>query len=209
MNQAVKIVFTFSFFLFLISGCIGKQHPPVKIDYYTLEYELNNFDDLKPTPFVLRIERFSVSPLYNSNNIIYKTKQFKLDAYNYHKWRANPGDMVTFFLSRDLKKSSLFKAIFEHGSRFSSSHVISGSVDEFFEEDEQYSWKAVLAVSITLIKENETDISKRILFQKNYSANKKCTRKNPRAIADAMSSAMASISEMIISDVYKSLSDLK
>jgi cholesterol transport system auxiliary component len=205
MNQVAKIIFSFSFILVIISGCFGKQHPPVKIDYYSLEYELNKFDELKPTPFVLRIERFSVSPLYNSSNIIYKTKQFKLDAYNYHKWRANPGDMVTFFLSRDLKNSSLFKAIFEHGSRFSSSHVISGSVDEFFEEDEQYSWKAVLAVSITLIKENEADISKRILFQKSYSANKKCTQKNPRAIANAMSSAMASISEKIITDVYKSL----
>jgi ABC-type uncharacterized transport system auxiliary subunit len=205
MNQVAKIIFSFSFILVIISGCFGKQHPPVKIDYYSFEYELNKFDELKPTPFVLRIERFSVSPLYNSSNIIYKTKQFKLDAYNYHKWRANPGDMVTFFLSRDLKNSSLFKAIFEHGSRFSSSHVISGSVDEFFEEDEQYSWKAVLAVSITLIKENEADISKRILFQKSYSANKKCTQKNPRAIANAMSSAMASISEKIITDVYKSL----
>ena len=209
MKQAVKIIFTFSLFLFLIFGCIGTQRPPVKIDYYTLEYELSKFDDLKPTPFVVRIERFSVSPFYNTNNIIYKTRQFKRDAYNYHKWRANPGDMVTCFLSRDLKKSSLFKAIFEPGSRFSSSHVISGTVDEFFEQDEKNSWKAVLSVTITLIKENETDISKHIIFQKRYRRSEKCSRKNPLALAEAMSNAMSGISEMVIDDVYKSLSESK
>ena len=208
MKKTVNLVFILFVILFVVAGCLGKQRPPVKIDYYTLEYELNKFVDLKPTPFVLRIERFSVSPLYNSNNIIYKTRQFKRDAYNYHKWLANPGDIVTYYLLRDMKQSSLFTAIFEPGVRFSSSHVISGTVDEFFEQDEKGSWKAILSVSITLIVENEPDISKRILFQKNYSANKKCGRKNPRALASAMSSAMASISEMIITDVYKSLSKI-
>ena len=117
--------------------------------------------------------------------------------------------MVTSFLSRDLKNSSLFKAIFEPGSRFSSSHVISGTVDEFFEQDEKNSWKAVLSVTITLIKEDETDISKRILFQKRYRTSEKCSRKNPLGVAEAMSKAMAGISEMIIGDVYKSLSKMQ
>ena len=161
MDKTVKLV-CIILVLSVISGCFGKQRPPVKIDYYTLEYESNKFNGLKPTPFVLRIDRFSVAPIYNSSNIIYKTGQFKRDAYNYHKWRANPGDMVTSFLSRDLKNSSLFKAIFEPGSRFSSSHVISGTVDEFFEQDDKDSWKAVLCVTITLIKENETDISRQL-----------------------------------------------
>ena len=205
MKKTVKSAIIIFVILLVMLGCMGNQRSPVKINYYTLEYELNKFDDLKPTPFVLNIERFSVAPVYNSNNIIYKTRQFKRDAYSYHKWRANPGDLVTSFLSRDLKNSLLFKAIFEPGSRFFSSHVISGTVDEFFERDQKDSWTAVLSVSITLIKENETDISKRILFQKHYSINKKCNRKNPRAIAEAMSKAMSGISKIIIIDIHKSL----
>jgi len=205
MKKTCKSAFILFVILIVIAGCLGKQRPPAKIDYYTLEYELNKFDGLEPTPFVLRFERFSVAPVYNSSNIIYKTGKSRRDAYNYHKWRANPGDMVTSFLSRDLKNSSLFKAIFEPGSRFSSSHVVSGTVDEIFEQDERYSWKAVLSVTITLIKENEADISKRILFQKRYRASEKCSRKNPLGIAEAMSRAMAGISEKIIADVYKSL----
>jgi len=205
MKNTVKFVFIVFAVTAMLSGCLGKQRSPVKIDYYTLEYALNKFQDLKTIPFVLYIERFSVAPVYNSNNIIYKTRQFKRNAYNYHKWRANPGDLITSFLSRDLKNSSLFKAVFEPGSRFSSTHIISGTVDEFFEQDEKHSWTAILTVSITLIKANETDISKRIIFQKRYKTSEKCRRKNPRAIAEAMSKAMAGISEMIITDVYKSL----
>jgi len=205
MKKTVKSAIFIFVILLVILGCMSNQRSPVKIDYYTLEYELNKFDDLKPTPFVLHIERFSVAPVYNSSNIVYKTRQFKRDAYSYHKWRANPGDLVTSFLSRDLKNSLLFKAIFEPGSRFSSSHVISGTVDEFFEQDQKDSWTAVLSVSITLIKENETDISKRILFQKHYSIEKKCKQKNPRAIAEAMSKAMSGISKIIIIDIHKTL----
>jgi ABC-type uncharacterized transport system auxiliary subunit len=208
MQKTAHSAFILFLTMLVIAGCLGKQSPPVKIDYYTLEYELNKYDDLKPTPFVLRIERFSVAPVYNSKQIIYKTGPFKRDAYNYHKWRANPGDMITCFLSRDLKNSSLFKAIFDPGSGFSSTHVISGTVDEFFEQDEKDSWKAVLSVSIVLFKENETDISKRILFQKRYKTSEKGRKKNPLAIAEAMSKAMAGISEMIITDVYKSLSEV-
>lgn len=209
MKKTVKFVFILFVILLVVAGCLGKHLSIPRTDYYTLEYDPKKFDDLKPLSTVIRIDRFSVAPLYNTNKIIYKTKRFKQNAYNYHKWRANPGDMVTYFLLRDMKQSSLFKAIFEPGISFSPSHVISGTVDEFFEQDEKGSWKAILSVTITLIVENEPDISKRILFQKSYSANKKCGRKNPRALADAMSSAMTIISEMIITDVYKSLSKLK
>ena len=208
MKKTVKFVFILFVILLVVVGCLGKQLSIPRTDYYTLEYDPNKFENLKPLSIVIRIDRFSVAPLYNTNKIIYKTKRFKQNAYNYHKWHANPGDMVTYFLLRDMKQSSLFKAIFEPGVRFSPSHVISGTVDEFFEQDEKGSWKAVLSVSITLIIENEPDISKRILFQKSYNTNKKCGRKNPRALANAMSSAMAGISEMIITDVYKSLSKI-
>jgi cholesterol transport system auxiliary component len=206
MNKTVKLSLTIILIILVIFGCMGKQRPPSKIDYYSLDYESTRFNDLKPTPLVLRIERFTVAPVYNTSNIIYKTGKAKRDAYNYHKWLANPGDMVTSFLARDLKNSSLFKAIFEPGARFSSSHIIAGTVDEFFEQDERYFWKAVLSVTITLMKEYETDISKRIIFQKRYKTSERCKRKNPRGIAEAMSTAMSRVSEKIITDVYHSLS---
>ena len=82
-----------------------------------------------------------------------------------------------------------------------------GAVDEFLEDDNIEGWKAILSVAVTLIKENEPDISKRILFQKSYRVSQSSAQKHPKALAEAMSTAMSQISETIIRDVYKSVKE--
>ena len=58
------------------------------------------------------MERFQVAPFYNTTNIIYKEASIKRNAYHYHKWRANPEDLVTYFLARDLRETGLFNGKF-------------------------------------------------------------------------------------------------
>ena len=189
----------------LVCGCLNlTQQPNKKINYYTLEYDPPETANLKTLPFVIYIERFNVAPLYDSNRIIYCQKKFKRDAYIYHKWMANPGDLVTYYLTRDLR-SSLFSTAFSSNSSCSSTYIINGTVDEFFEQDGNDIWKAVLSINITLMLKNEPDISKSVLMQKQYSAIEPCSKKNPQALAEAMSKAMANISNRIIKDVYKCL----
>lgn len=67
------------------------------------------------------------------------------------------------------------------------------------------SWQAVLSVNNTFMADYEPDISKRILFQKEYTSKKQCEQKNPKALAEAMSQAMAEISKTIIKDIHHSL----
>jgi len=176
--------------------------------YYTLDYAQTEKTDRPELPFVLRVERFTVAPLFNSDKIVYEEKRYRRDTYYYHKWRANPGDLATYFLTRDLQHSSLFKAVFSFDSMFPSTHEVEGTVDEFFELDEKNdSWKAVLHITLTLITEDEPDISKKILFQKQYREVEPCKRKNPAALAEAMSIAMSRLSETAIVDIYQHLSD--
>jgi ABC-type uncharacterized transport system auxiliary subunit len=113
---------------------------------------------------------------------------------------------MTFFLARDMKESGLFKAVLPGDSGIPVTHMMEGSVDEFLEWDTEQTWKAVLAVSITLMVEKEPDISKKVLYQKTYRTEEACKQRNPRALAEAMSRAMARVSEHIIRDVYRSLS---
>ena len=189
-------------FLPLLSGCMKVKHPGHQIEYYTLEYEPPAGTDLVPLPYVVRIERFGVAPTYNTSRIIYREGSFRREAYVYKRWRSNPGDLVTYFLNRDIKRSGLFRAVLPHDSRFPSSFVIEGSVDEFFEWDTTTVWTAVLTLSITLMAENEPDISKRILLQKTYQSREACRSKSPAALAEAMSRAMARVSGEIIKDLH-------
>ena len=205
MNTSARRCLLLCLFVLLITGCLSIKHPYKKIDYYTLEYDSPQMTHLETLPLVLRVERFQVAPVYDTNRIIYRKKPFTRDAYSYHMWRSNPGNLVSYFLVRDLRQSEAFKSVITHDGSLMSSHVIEGAVDEFYEHDGKDSWEAVLAVSITLMANNESDVSKKILLQKKYSTRETCRQKNPQALAEAMSKAMAELSASIINDVYNSL----
>ena len=208
MNYSKKNIYLIILSALLVCGCLNlTQQPNKKISYYTLEYDPPETTNLKSLPSVIYIERFNVAPLYNSNRIIYSKKKFERNAYIYHKWMANPGDLVSYYLAKDIKHSSLFSAALSSNNSYSSTHIINGTVDEFFEQDDDKVWKAVLSINITLTSNGEPDISKSVLMQKRYSAIESCSRKNPQALAEAMSKAMANISDKIIKDVYKCIED--
>ena len=203
-----KIVLLFLCLPLFLGACVRLQQPSQKIAYYTLEYDppaiLGEFDTL---PVIIRIERFSAAPTYHSHRIIYRDRSFKRDAYVYHQWRDYPDDMVTYFLNRDMKTSGLFKAVLPPESGLPFSHILEGTVEEFYEWDTESDWKAVLFLSIILTARDEKELPKRILFQKTYSTSKPCARKNPRALAEAMSQAMREVSGEIMDEVYHALRD--
>ncbi len=188
-----------------LAACLDLKQPRNKIDYYTLEYDPPAPDHHPPISKSIRVNQFSVSPIYNTNRIIYREGLYKREAYVYHKWRANPADVVTYLLRRDLQQSGLFKAVVSRESRLPSAYVLEGSVDEFLEWSKKTVWEAYLSVSVTLMQENEPDISKKILFQKSYFSSQPCRQKNPGALAEAMSLAMSEISAQIMLDIYKAI----
>lgn len=188
-----------------LSACLDFKQPSNKIEYYSLEYDPPPMRDLEPISNVIAVELFDVSPIYNTRKIIYRDRSFKRAAYDYHKWHANPGEFVSHFLARDLQRSHLFRAVVPRNRPFPGASVLGGSVDEFLEADMPAGRQAVLSLSIILIAEHEPDAAKKILFQKTYDIRKPCRRKNPRALAEAMSQAMSEASVRIIRDVYEHL----
>lgn len=205
MTKDKRLVILLSVLPLFLFSCSGLKQPRQKVDYYTLEYEPPETTDLAPIPYILSIEDFSVAPTYNSNRIIYREGAYKRDAYIYHRWKDNPGAICRYLLGRDLRESGIFKAVLDRGSSSSSHLILEGSVDEFCEWDMEDNCKAVLAISITLRSEEEPDISKSIIIQRSYSAEQACKQRNPAALAEAMSQAMADISKRIIEDIYISL----
>jgi len=195
-------------FYAVLGGCMSLKQPSPKIEYYTLEYNSLRPDvnpGNTPVPAVLRLERFNIAPVYNTDRIIYRDQDFKRTSYTYYKWRANPADLVTYFLGRDLTQSGLFLAIAPPGSGMAYTHIVEGSVDEFVEWDSHDGWEAILSVSVTLLVAGEPDISKKVIFQRRFSARQECEEKNPKAVAQAMSLAMAGVSREISMAIYRAL----
>ena len=193
----------------LLSACLDLKQPSNKIDYYSLEYDPPRIHGLQPVAEVIKVEQFSVAPMYNTHKIIYRDRSYQRAAYNYHKWRANPGESVTYFLARDMRQSRLFKAVLTRRSKSPYNYVLEGSVDEFLESDTANGCRAVLTLSIVFIAAHEPDLDKKIRFQKTYQMSKSCKQKNPMALAEAMSLALSEASAEIIDDVHDNLAKRK
>jgi ABC-type uncharacterized transport system auxiliary subunit len=193
-------------FLLFMSSCGGMKQPSLKIDHYTLEYASPRPGDLPQLPVILKVVRFRVAPLYDTRQIVYRDKSYKREAYTYHRWRAHPADLVTDYLTRDMRQSGLFEAVVQAGSKLSPTHMLEGSLEEFFEWNAAEGWKAVLTVSATLVKAGETDASGGILFQRTFHAIQPYQEKTPEGLAKAMSEAMSRVSEELMRTVYGHLS---
>lgn len=191
--------------LVIASGCSFFSPSPQEISFYTLEYEVKKTPPTEPLPVAIKLERFGAAPEYNSNRIVYRDDAYKRSSYVYHKWHAKVGDIVYYFLARDFAQSGFFKAVFTGETRFPASYRIGGFVNEFGEWDLEPAWMAVNVVNIILFAEREPDIRKRILFQKTYRAVVPLNAKNPPALAEAMSQAMAQVASEIIEDVYNAI----
>jgi ABC-type uncharacterized transport system auxiliary subunit len=205
MGRMKKGSWLLAVLLLLPAGCFNLKQPRNTIDYYTLEYDPPGISGGDPVPAVIRVERLTVAPPYNTRRMIYQDRSFVRNGYVYHQWRANPGDLATYFLARDMKETGLFAAVLPFESRIPASYVLEGSVDEFYEKDLDEAWKAVLSIGITLMAENEPDMSRKILFQKTYHAEQSCNKKNPQALAEAMSEAMRNVSGKTVQEVYDHL----
>ena len=97
------------------------------------------------------------------------------------------------------------QAIVTAASALPATHLVFGNIEEFLEADQEPAWQAVLAVTVVLRAQKETDIMKSILLQKTYTATETCKFKNPQAVAEAMSRAMAQVSQQIIRDIHQAL----
>jgi cholesterol transport system auxiliary component len=194
-----SIIVCIPIFLLVCCGC-GK--PPMLVHRYLLEYPAPEVK-ATPLPDSLGVEKFEVDEAYNRTAMVYRPSTYQADTYHYSSWRVNPGYMVADYLTRDLRQSHLFKAVMpDDGSRLNR-FILQGGVTEIQEVDQGAVWQASLALSITLLDTSQTEITKRVLFQKNYRATEPLTEKTPASLAEAMSRAMAQLSSQIITDVYR------
>ena len=90
-------------------------------------------------------------------------------------------------------------------SKITHTHIVEGLVDEFLEWDSKDKWEAVLSMNVTLLDAVTSDISKRVIFQQKFSSRKTCKEKHPKALAQAMSQAMAEVSENICLTIHEAL----
>jgi ABC-type uncharacterized transport system auxiliary subunit len=202
----MKKIFCFQLLLLFFlpsAGCVQIKQPYIESHQYTLEYDSPEFGDLHPLPVILQVERFTASPVYDTNRMVYRDRDFAREEYAYHRWRTRPASLIQNFLVRDLTRSSLFRAVFSDPT-FSPDYSLTGKVEEFLEWDQEERWLAVFTLTVSLFSLKGAG-GELILFQEVFSSRQPAARKEPRAIAEAMSLAMAEVSGEVIRAIYEAI----
>jgi cholesterol transport system auxiliary component len=190
--------------LLLIAGCMGRRPSPF-IEQYALEYPPPRIEGIDRLDVAILVERFSVAQVFNSTDMVYRPTVFKRDAYAYHRWRANPADLVTDYLVRDLQDSGLFWSVFGYREAGQARFRLEGGVEEFLDSGEKAGRKAVLVLQVTLLDTTESDVTRRVIFQRKYCQEETVSQEGPQGFVGAMSAAMKKVSRDILRDVYMSL----
>ena len=200
----IVLVMTFTCLL-VLTGCIGNASVPSTVYYYALDYQSEAPNAPSRLPVVLRVNRFSVSPPFNTQRIVYAEKNLHRNTYAYHHWIAQPGELLSYLLARDLDYCDGFRAVLPADATQPATHDVYGWVEEFIEIDDHNPWQASIRVHITLASALDPDASRRILMQKRYSQKTDCKAKTPAALAQAMSAAVAAVYKEVVHDIYSHL----
>lgn len=185
--------------LVVLGGCSLTGKAPRAVKRYSVDYQLSDKEaSQQKRAWVVQVRTFSVHPDYNSTKMIYRNKPGVSQEYLYGRWRANPGEEIAAMLMRDLRQSGLFTAVNGPMSRFAATHTLEGCVEEFYEDSETENWQARVRVNITLVANNELDITKRYVAQKDFFAQAKIDEHGPQGFALAMSQAVADLSGQIL-----------
>ncbi len=153
---------------------------------------------------VLHVRRFSVDQSYNTSAMLYRSEPYRITAYNYNRWRDNPGDIVTYGILRDLRDSGLFRAVFLNRKGTDGRFFVDGAVEEFVQVGTAKGWMASLSIQVTLLDECKAG-EKDVVFQKRYRSEMAMDRSSPEAFAAALSRAMSKVSLEVLGDVYESV----
>ncbi len=196
MKHLLPVIFAV---LVLFPACAPTAKPKPEAVSYILEYPPPPTSAKTRLPDVIRILPFSAAPALAGRTILYRDHANQRRSYHYHRWLTEPARAVEFFLQRDLAASGLFAGAMPATSPVAHTCSLVGTVNEFLEDETDEPWRAVLELTIQLL---DRDYPARVLLQKTYRTSEPLARHHPRALAAAMSVAMARLSAAISNDIY-------
>jgi len=128
-----------------LAGCGGAVKYP---NYYTL--------NVPPPPdppaqegvrASLAVREFRSPTYLRQGAIVYKTSPEQIGFYNYHRWAADPREVVTNAVTERLRASGNFTQVKPYDGRSDIDYVLSGRIEKLEEIDYEGGVKVEVAIS--------------------------------------------------------------
>jgi ABC-type uncharacterized transport system auxiliary subunit len=145
----------------------------------------------QPGEASIAIEPLTADGAYDDERIVYRVTPYRLDYYNYHRWSAPPGTMLSNYLQDAFSRSGRFRAVV-HEPTESVPVTLGGRVIAIEEVDQsKTSWVGRIAVELTL-----TDtLTNKVLWSQRFDETEPLREQTPEGLARALSAAMARITK--------------
>jgi uncharacterized lipoprotein YmbA len=138
---------------------------------------------------VVVLEPLAADAAYDDERMVYRTSPYRVDYYQYHRWIAAPGTMVSDFLAASLAKTGRFRALPREVTE-DASVVLGGRVVAIEEVDQAKDrWVGHVAISLTLTDAH----TGAVVWTHDFDENEPLAAQTPEGLAAALSTAMGRI----------------
>jgi ABC-type uncharacterized transport system auxiliary subunit len=186
-----------------VGGCVQLRQPAPDIHTYALAYT-PTAPDGPPLPVILRVAPFAVGAVYDHEAIVSREGTYATSLSFYDRWSANPASMLADLLARDFADSQKYRAVQQTASLVPPDYQLSGDIEAIEEYSSGSRCAARLRLRTTLLRTRGGAASP-VLSQDTYGADEPCPCQDAAALAQAMSTALATVSTRMQEQVYQAI----
>jgi ABC-type uncharacterized transport system auxiliary subunit len=194
MSTGTRLLWGLALWSVLLGGCsLTKPRPEVR--HYALALTVPEVPS-GTVKLSLIVSPFTARDPYGQDLMVYRASPYRLDFYNYHRWAAAPAELVTDWTRRYLRGAGLFAKVFP-ADEGNADWILGGVIHQFAEVDHEQSWEAALAIDFWLTRADQRSP----LWFQSYTATQRAEKRNPEAIAEAMSRNLENILARLTADL--------
>lgn len=178
----------------VLHGCTLTQPRP-EVRHYALTLAVPEIPPSATRPSLV-VRPFTARDPYNQDRMVYRSSPYQLDFYHYHRWAASPAEQITDWTRRYLRGTGLFAQVFPT-PQANADLALGGVILQIEEVDHEHAWEAVLSIDFWLA---QADQRSPFWFQ-SYTVTQQAAKRNPAAIAEAMSRNLENILGQLTADL--------
>lgn len=187
----------------LLAGCISSdaQHTAIgQKKSYALEAIPPKTPNQSPRFGPLKILSFKSQPPYEANNFIVQRANGETVMDYYTTWIAAPHELIRVQAMSYLRKTGLFKAVYDSTSGSLAQAGLEGTVEQILLDCRDEKPTAVITLRFTIIDETAPDFT--VLWSSETTGRSK-VESGPRSIIDAFDKALTKALEQTTRELEK------
>jgi ABC-type uncharacterized transport system auxiliary subunit len=168
-----------------LAGCALARATP-NVRYYTLAITA-----APPTQVAapIRVGTITSDQPYATERMAFRSSPYQLDYYTYHRWAADPRNLVRTVARDYFERAS--------GTAAGVPFELEGNIRRLEEVDDPSGWRGALALDVRLARGGK------IVLERAYSESEPAEARRPEAVAAALSRALQRILDQVLAEAAR------